>query len=116
VGGTLQQDRIKSLLRANDEAKPQCSTKSIVLGKAKVVSFEDHVEARNKRAEKEASKLTKKKRACGQKPKDSTLEVHTPGLVGEVAYIRETLGLAGLPDMQGFLTPRVGRAPVAQMY
>jgi hypothetical protein len=60
VGGTLQQDRIRSLLKANDEAKPQRSTKSIVLGKAKVMSFEDLVEARNKRAEREANKVAKK--------------------------------------------------------
>jgi hypothetical protein len=78
VGGTLQQDRIKSLLKANDEAKPRRSTKSIVLGSAKVMSFEDLVEARTKRAEKEANKLTKKKRACGRKRKGSAAEACMP--------------------------------------
>jgi hypothetical protein len=48
VGGTLQKGQTKSLLKANDEAKTRRSTKSIVLGKAKVMSFEDLVEARTK--------------------------------------------------------------------
>jgi hypothetical protein len=33
VGDTLKQDRIQSLLKTNDEAKPRRSTKSIVLSK-----------------------------------------------------------------------------------
>lgn len=62
VSGSLKQDEIESLLEANDEAKPRRSTKSIVLSKGKVMSFEDLVETRTKRAEKEANKLAKKER------------------------------------------------------
>ena len=116
MGGTLQQDRIKSLLKANDEAKPRRSTKSIVLGKAKVMSFEDLVEARNKRAEKEANKVAKKKRARGRKHKDSALEVHMHGEAGEIACTGEAQRLAGLPNEEGYLVPRLGRAPIARMY
>ena len=38
---TLQQDHIQFLLKMNDETKPRRSTKSLVLGKAKVMSCED---------------------------------------------------------------------------
>jgi hypothetical protein len=116
VGGTLQQDRIKSLLKANDEAKPRRSTKSIVLGKAKVMSFEDLVEARTKRAEKEANKAAKKQRARGRKPKDSALEVHVHGVTDEIACTGETQRPAGPPDVEGSLPPGLGRAPIARMY
>ena len=116
VGGTLQQDRIRSLLKANDEAKPRRSTKSIVLGKAKVMSFEDLVEGRNKRAEKEANKVAKKQRARGRKPKDSALEVHVHGVTDEIACTREAQRPAGLPDVEGSLAPGFRRAPIARMY
>jgi hypothetical protein len=116
VGGTLQQDRIKSLLKANDEAKPRRSTKSIVLGKAKVMSFEDLVEARTKRAEKEANKAAKKKRTRGRKPKNSALEVRMHGVAGEITCTGEAQRPAGLPDVEESLAPGLGRAPIARMY
>jgi hypothetical protein len=81
-----------------------------------VMNFKDLIGARTKRAEKEASKLVKRKRACDQKPKDSTLEVSMPGLVGNVACIGKALEPAEVPDMEGFPAPGVGRAPVAWMY
>ncbi|KAH9204273.1 hypothetical protein DL95DRAFT_233109, partial [Leptodontidium sp. 2 PMI_412] len=40
--------------KMNDESKPRRSTKSVVLGKAKVMSYEDLKEAREKRAAKDA--------------------------------------------------------------
>ncbi|PZD32241.1 DDE-1 domain containing protein [Pyrenophora tritici-repentis] len=48
----LLKDRNRFLLEINREAKARRSTKSLVLGKAKVMSFEDLEEARAKRAEK----------------------------------------------------------------
>jgi hypothetical protein len=60
VCSTLKQERIQSFFKANDKAKPRRSTKSIVLSKAKVLSFEDLVEARIKRAEKEPANLPRK--------------------------------------------------------
>jgi len=44
--GILQEDRIQFLTTINNEAKVRRSTKSLVLGKAKVMSYEDLVEAR----------------------------------------------------------------------
>ncbi|MCJ1461423.1 hypothetical protein MMC07_000020 [Pseudocyphellaria aurata] len=41
--GALQQDHIKPLTAVNNEAKLRRSTKSIVLGKATVMSYEDLV-------------------------------------------------------------------------
>jgi hypothetical protein len=87
-----------------------------VLGKAKVMSFEDLVEARTKRAEKEANKVAKKKRTRGRKPKDSALEVHIHEVASEIACTREAQRPAGLPDVEGSLTPGLGRAPIARMY
>jgi len=40
----------------NDEAKVRRSTRAVILGTAKVMGYEDLVEARKKRAEKDAAK------------------------------------------------------------
>lgn len=69
VRGNLQQDRVQFLLKVNNEAKVRRSTKSIVLGKAKVMSFEDLVKARTKRAEKETNDLAKNRRSRGRSAK-----------------------------------------------
>lgn len=50
--GILQEDQIQLLTTINNEAKARRSTKSLVLGKAKVMSYEDLEEARAMRAEK----------------------------------------------------------------
>jgi hypothetical protein len=44
------------LFKQNDEAKRRKSTKSMVVGKAKVMSYKDIKEARGNRAAKEAAK------------------------------------------------------------
>jgi hypothetical protein len=67
----LQEDRIQFLTTINNEAKVRRSTKSLVLGKAKVMSYEDLVEARAKRVEKESAQEAKGKRRRGRKPKSS---------------------------------------------
>ncbi|CAG8980068.1 hypothetical protein HYALB_00013393 [Hymenoscyphus albidus] len=48
------------LTTINNEAKVRRSTKSLVLGRAKVISYEDLKEARAKRAKKDATKEAKK--------------------------------------------------------
>ena len=53
---TLQQNQIRFLVKMNKEAKVRRSTKSAVLGRAKVMSYEDIEEARAKRAAKDAAK------------------------------------------------------------
>jgi hypothetical protein len=55
----LQEDRIQFLTTINNEAKVRRSTKSLVLGKAKVMSYEDLEEARAKRVVKDAAKAAK---------------------------------------------------------
>ena len=49
-------DENRLLFQQNNEAKCRQSTKSTVVGKAKVISYEDIVEAQAKRAAKEAAK------------------------------------------------------------
>jgi hypothetical protein len=70
----LQQNQIRFLITINNEAKVRRSTKSVILGKAKVMSYEDLEEARAKRAEKEAAKEAKGKGKRGRKPKDGVSE------------------------------------------
>lgn len=67
----LQKEHIRFLRTANNEAKVRRSTKSTVLGKAKVMKYEDLVEAREKRSEKDNIAATKGKR--GQKRKTEAL-------------------------------------------
>jgi hypothetical protein len=70
----LQEDRIQFLTTINNEAKVRRSTKSLVLGKAKVMSYEDLEEVRAKRLEKEATRAAKGKGKRGRKRKSDTLE------------------------------------------
>jgi hypothetical protein len=59
----LLHDENRLLFNQNNEAKRRRSTKSTVIGKAKVTSYEDIEEARGKRAAKEAAKASGK---CGR--------------------------------------------------
>jgi hypothetical protein len=70
----LQENRIKFLTTINNEAKVRRSTKSLVLGKAKVMSYEDLEEARAKRVVKDAAKAAKGKGKRGRKRKGATPE------------------------------------------
>jgi hypothetical protein len=68
------EDRIQFLTTINNEAKVRRSTKSLVLGKAKVMSYEDLEEARAKRVVKDAAKAAKGKGKRGRKRKGATPE------------------------------------------
>ncbi|KAG9229290.1 hypothetical protein BJ875DRAFT_351860, partial [Amylocarpus encephaloides] len=70
----LQEDRIQYLLTINNEAKVRRSTRSLVLGKAKVMSWTDLEEARAKRVKKETTQAAKGKGKRGRKRKSGTLE------------------------------------------
>lgn len=91
---------MQSLLKVNDEAKLRISIKSIVLSQAKVTSLESLVEARPKRADKEAKKIAKKKRMRGGKRRNIASKIHMPGVAGEEVCIGEALVPAGLPEMK----------------
>ena len=94
----LQRDQIRFLSKVNNEAKVRRSTKSVVLGKAKVMSYEDLEEARAKRAAKEQAMAGKGKR--GRKRKNETAEA------AEVAEAAEAAEAVGAPE---------AKAPVARM-
>lgn len=100
--GALQQDQIRFLITINNEAKLRRSTKSIVLGKAKVMSYEDLVAKRIEREGKEQDKA-KGKRKRGRKHKSQS-EVGAPEpVIDEQVEEDET-------------APESYRAPVAQMW
>ncbi|KAF4612600.1 hypothetical protein G7Y89_g15579 [Cudoniella acicularis] len=86
-------DQIRFLSSINNEAKVRRSTKSVVLGKAKVMSYEDIEEARAKRAAKEEATAGKGK--CGRKRKSSA-------------------GEAGAPESAKAKVARMGEAQVAE--
>jgi hypothetical protein len=64
----LKDDQIQLLTSINNEAKVRRSTRSLVLGKAKVMSYEDLEEARAKRVERDAAQAAKGKGRGGRKP------------------------------------------------
>lgn len=66
----LLDDENRELFKQNNEAKHRRSAKSTMIGKAKVMSYEDIEEARAKRAAKEAAAASKKR---GRKRKGSAL-------------------------------------------
>jgi hypothetical protein len=65
----LLEDQNQFLSKLNKEAKIRRSTRSIVLGKAKVMNYEDLEEARKKYAEKENAKAIAGKGKGGRKRK-----------------------------------------------
>jgi hypothetical protein len=67
--GLLQHNHIRFLMTINDEAKVRRSTKAVVLGTARIMSYQDLVEARAKRGEQDAAKEAKGKGKRGRKRK-----------------------------------------------
>jgi hypothetical protein len=136
--GVLQDDQIRFLTTINDEAKVRRSTRSLVLGKAKVMSYEDLVEARVKRAEKDAAKEAKSKGKSGRKRQSSMPEADEdtpakskrgrkrksvlPEADAPVSYINVAqTSQAPLPEgattlVGDDIVPEPWRAPVARMY
>jgi hypothetical protein len=70
----LQEDRIQFLTTINTEAKVRRANQSLVLGKAKVMSYKELEEARAKRAERDAAQEAKGKGKRGRKSKSSPPE------------------------------------------
>ena len=93
----LLQDQNRFLFKVNNEAKVRRSTRSVILGKAKVMSYEDLSEARAKRTTKEKATASKGKR--GRKCKSFAPETGSLKPRVKVARITESW-----------------RAPVARMY
>ena len=107
---TLLQDRNRFLSKINNESKVRRSTRSVVLGKAKVMSFEDLSEARAKRDAKEKAIASKGKRGCRRKSPAPEAEAEAGSSMpkDKVARISEVepAKALGVP----------WRAPVAKMY
>lgn len=100
--GALQQDQIQLLTAINNEAKLRRSTKSVVLSKAKVMSYEDLVAKRLEREAKEQDKA-KPKGKRGRKQKGQN-EAGTPEPVID-------------EQSEGEIAPEEPyRTPVAQMW
>lgn len=108
----LLQDRNRFLSKMNNEAKVRRSTKSEILGKAKVMKYEDLEEARAKRATKVKAAEDKAKR--GRKRKTCVQEEDAPDSKTKAARASEA-DLANALVMQISEAPAPWRAPVAQM-
>jgi len=105
--GALQQNQIRFLITINDEAKVRRSIKLIILGKAKVMSYEDLVAKRAKREAKEQDKA-KKKRKCDRKLKSSK-EADAPKSKIKIARMSEA------QIEKNEIAPELWRALVARM-
>jgi hypothetical protein len=81
----LLRDQNQFLTSMNNEARVRQSTKSVVLGKAKVMSYEDIEEARAKRAAKDVIKGKGKR---GRKRKSAALEADEPETEAEPEVAR----------------------------
>jgi hypothetical protein len=120
--GALQQEQIEFLQEINSEAKVRRTTKSQVLGRAKVMSYEDLEAARAKRQEKEAGKADKQKR--GRKRKQNAEKTCISDTRAETAAMgmSELAGnsfrVVGTPfeGDASLLGPCPGKAPVARMW
>jgi hypothetical protein len=122
----LLDNRNQMLTRMNNEAKVRRSTRSVVLGKAKVMSFEDIEVARAARAAKDAIKDKGKR---NRKRKSAALEAD-PEVAHPVEEVINGRGKRGRkrksaaqmpepePEPEAARTieaPKPWRAPVAQM-
>jgi len=141
--GILQEDRIKFLTTINNEAKVRRSTKLLVLGKAKVMSYEDLEVARAKRVAKDSTQAAKGKRKRGRKSKnglpeqeDDTAEMarrerkrksaepEVPERLSKMAQTANTpkpasalvLQPSRTPIAEDDIEPESWTAPVARMY
>ncbi|KAL8696242.1 MAG: hypothetical protein Q9201_007759 [Fulgogasparrea decipioides] len=103
----------------NNKAKVRRSTRSVVLGKAKVMSYEDLEEARAKRAAKEKAITGKGNR--GLKRKSPTPEPEPKAQAGSPKMVTDPSmpkdKVTGMSEVEPAKTLEAPwRAPVAQMY
>lgn len=97
----LLEDENQLLSKQNDEAKRRRTTKSTILGKAKVMSYEDLEMAKAKRAAKESAKdedTAKRKR--GRKRKSAVAEKVTAKKArrSEVEIAEDEIAAGGMED------------------
>lgn len=122
--GALQQNHIRLLLKVNDEAKVRRSTKPLILGRAKVMGYDELKQAREKRAETEAATKAKGKGKRGRKRTNAAPEADVEEPKPKAARMSEARKSAVPANAQisRTLVPEEGaasepwRAPVARMY
>jgi REP element-mobilizing transposase RayT len=88
--GALQQNHIQLLLKVNDEAKVRRSTKPLILGRAKVMGYDELKEAREKRAATEAATKAKGKGKRGRKRTNAAAEADAAEPKSKAARLSET--------------------------
>lgn len=122
---TLQEGHIRFLHKINDEGKARRSTRAIVLGTAKVISYEDLEEARVKRTEQgNKREVGKGKRGSGLKRKNIAPKARKARAGPKARYTSESpeatseANQATEPDHVGGdpIAPCPGRAPIARMW
>lgn len=115
----LLQDHNRLLAQINNEAKVRRSTRSEILGRAKVMSYQELEEARAKRAAKDkaaAAKVkTKVKAKGGRKRKDATPGADVSANAPEVE-VGSSTRKRRLPRQSKALEQGPWTIPVAQMY
>lgn len=106
VKGSLQQDRIRFLMKINDEAKTRRSTKSDILAKGEglVISYEHLVAKRSARAAYEQSKAAGKGKRGRKRKSPAEVDIDEPST--KTARTNEAQ-----PEEAG-----PWRAPMARMY
>lgn len=114
----LKDNQIQFLTTINNEAKVWQATKLLVLGKAKVMSYEDLEEARAKRVVKESTQAAKGKGKRGRKRKRATPEADASEPKVKVVWISNAPESARGSVVQMSRTQVIlhsPRAPVARM-
>ncbi|KAF1818521.1 DDE-domain-containing protein [Dissoconium aciculare CBS 342.82] len=116
---SMQRHRIGLLLKTNAEAKPRKEGKSIVLGRARIMSYDDLMEARKTRIEKDLERERKKGCKRGRR-RGNTKVVAAESVVVDPLLCDEATAASHIQggNSQGGAIARSPswRAPVAQMY
>ena len=112
---TLLQDQNRFLSKINGEVKARRSTRSVVLGKAKVMSYEDLKEAEEKRDGKDKAKAAKGKGKRGRPRKIAAPAADTAVLLEETV---DSLAPGGAQLDEVLLARSLfpWQAPIAKMY
>ena len=124
----LLEDRNQFLTTINDEGKVRRASKSEIIGRARVMSYEDLEKARAERAMKEAAKEAKRAAKEAKEGAKQVRKVATAGKRerGRKRRILEEVAGAPEPDakvarvseaqVENAIPPEQWRAPVAQMW
>jgi hypothetical protein len=115
---SLLQDHNRLLYRINNEAKVRRSTRALIIGKAKVMSYEDLDKARVARAAKDKAAAEKGKGKGGRKRKVSVQEAESD-IEDEVGAQEAESSMPALKEKKARSNdqePERWRAPVAPMY